>query len=130
MRSMCLLFGLVLLMVLTGCGSQKVELGTGPVEKEAESVLFAAIGAGKLDIVKQEISRDASLLYQTEGSLIQTPLLKAVRSNQLEIARYLIESGAEVNDSDFFGRTALAVGMDVEASPELLQLLKDYGASD
>lgn len=119
---------LVLGMVIAGCGSNEVNLGAAP--EEVESVLFKAIGAGDLETVKAEISRDPLLLNQAEGGFVQTPLHKAVRAKQLEIARFLIESGAEVNLFDNLLRTPLATAMDVEAGPEFVQLLEEHGAVD
>lgn len=115
-------------MAIVGCGSNTVSMGSAP--EEAESVLFTAIRDGDLETVKAEISRDSSLLNQTEGGLVQTPLHKAVRAKQLEIVRFLIESGAEVNMFDNLTRTPLAAAMDVEAGAEIVQLLEDHGAVD
>ena len=103
-------------------------MGTAP--QEQESVLFTAIAAGDLATVQAEISRDGSLLNQTEGGFVQTPLHKAVRSKQLEIVQYLIDSGAEVNTLDVLGRTPLAAAMDEEAGDEIIKLLQDSGAED
>ncbi|MCC6698912.1 MAG: ankyrin repeat domain-containing protein [Candidatus Hydrogenedentes bacterium] len=115
-------------IVLAGCGSDKVKMGTAP--QEQESVLFTAIAAGDLATVQAEISRDASLLNQTEGGFVQTPLHKAVRAKQLEIIRFLIESGAEINTMDALGRTPLSAAMDEEAGDEIIKLLQDNGAED
>ena len=118
----------VLGMVVAGCGSNTVNMGSAP--EEDESLLFTAIGAGDLETVKAEISRDGSLLNQSEGGFVQTPLHKAVRTKQLEIARFLIESGAEVNMFDNLMRTPLAAAVDVEAGAEIIQLLEEHGAVD
>lgn len=127
-KAWCLSSVLVLGLVMAGCGESAVDLGAAP--EEVESVLFKAIGAGDLETVKAEISRDALLLNQPEGGFVQTPLHKAIRAKQLEIARYLIESGAEVNVFDNLNRTPLAAAMDVEAGAEFIQLLEENGAVD
>jgi ankyrin repeat protein len=103
-------------------------MGTGP--QEAESALFAAIAAGNLDTVKEEISRDGALLHQAEGGFEQTPLHRAVSAKQLAVTQFLLENGADPNALDVFNQTPLAVAMDVEAGNEMIQLLKDYGADD
>lgn len=102
----------------------------GAAPEEVESVLFKAIGAGDLETVKAEISRDPLLLNQAEGGFVQTPLHKAVRAKQMDIARFLLESGAEVNLFDNLMRTPLATAMDVEAGAEIVQLLEKHGAVD
>lgn len=124
----CLSSVFVLGLVLAGCGDSTVSMGNAP--EEVESVLFQAIGSGDLDTVKAEIARDASLLNQPEGGFVQTPLHKAIRAKQLEIARYLIESGAEVNVFDNLNRTPLAAAIDVDAGTEIVQLLEENGAVD
>lgn len=115
--------------VFTGCGGGAT-VDMGSAAPEAESVLFKAIGSGDLNTVRAELARDGSLLYQTQGSFAQTPLHKAVRSKQLEVARFLIESGAEVNTIDVYWRTPLSTAIDVEAGPEMIKLLEANGAID
>lgn len=115
-------------MVSTGCGSRTVEIGAGP--QEVESALFAAITAGDLATVKQEISRDGALLHQAGGGFEQTPLHRAVGAKQLAVAQFLLESGADPNALDVFNQTPLAIAMDVEAGNEMIRLLQDYGADD
>jgi len=115
-------------MVLAGCGSATVQMGSGT--DEVKSALFTAIEAGDVEKVHAELVRDGSLLNLPEGSLVQTPLHKAVRSNQFEIVRYLVENGAEVNIFDGLSRTPLAAAMDSEVSPEIIALLEEYGAVD
>lgn len=118
----------VLGLVLAGCGNNEVNLGAAP--EEVESVLFKAIGAGDLDTVKAEISRDPMLLNQAEGGFVQTPLHKAVRAKQFEIVKFLVENGAEVNLFDNLMRTPLAAATDVEAGTEIVQFLEEHGAVD
>lgn len=103
-------------------------MGSGP--EEAKSALFVAIEAGDVEAVHAELSSNPSLLNQPEGGFAQTPLHKAVRSNQFEIVRYLVENGAEVNLFDNLSRTPLAAAIDTEAAPEIIQILEDFGAVD
>ena len=124
----CGLYAFLLGTAITGCGSATVRMGSGP--EEAKSALFVAIEAGNIETVHAELSRDASLLNQPEGGFAQTPLHKAVRSNQLEIVRYLVENGADVNLFDNLSRTPLAAAIDAEARPEIIQILEYYGAVD
>ena len=114
--------------LLAGCGSASVPIGTAT--EEQLSPLFAAIDRGDLETVKAELARDGNLLNQPEGAFLQTPLHKAARAKQLEIVRFLLESGADVNLFDNLSRTPLAAAMDEEAGPELIQLLEEYGAVD
>lgn len=121
------ILALLLLALLARCGSSTVTVET---PTEADSPFFAAIAAGKLDVVKEEIAANPDRLDQGEGAMLFTPLHKAVATNQLEIARFLIESGADVNATDALRRRPLVVAQDANATPEMLQLLKDNGAED
>jgi len=54
-----------------------------------------------------------------------TPLIFAARDNKLEIAKLLIEQGANVNAKNIYDQTPLSVA---EKYPEMIELLKANGA--
>ncbi len=54
-----------------------------------------------------------------------TPLIFAARDNKLEIAKLLIEHGADVNARNTYEQTPLSVA---EGKPEMINLLKTNGA--
>lgn len=54
-----------------------------------------------------------------------TPLIFAVRDNKLEIAKLLVEHGANVNAINIYDQTPLSVA---EGKPEMINLLKSHGA--
>ena len=63
-------------------------------------------------------SPPAPTLEQADANGI-TPLLMAITNNHMDVARFLIERGAEINVSDWYGRTPLwaaveARNMDVD----------------
>ncbi len=54
-----------------------------------------------------------------------TPLIYAARDNYLEIAKFLIEQGANVNAKNMYDQTPLSVA---EGKTEMINLLKSHGA--
>jgi ankyrin repeat protein len=56
-----------------------------------------------------------------------TPLIYAARDNYLEIAKFLIEHGANVNAKNLHDQTPLSVAEDA-GHTEMIQLLKAHGA--
>jgi ankyrin repeat protein len=115
-------------MALAACGSREAEVGSGP--NIEESALSVAIGSGDLEAVKRELSGNPALLNQPEGPFGLTPLHKAAAADEVEIARFLIENGALVNVPSNLGQTPYSVAMDANASDEMMELLKSYGADD
>jgi ankyrin repeat protein len=95
-----------------------------------DAPLYAAIRAGNLSKVKEIIANDPDALYRGDGALGETPLHEAVAAGEIEIARFLIESGADVNAMDNRRGTPLTTAMESEASDEMIQLLEEYGAED
>ncbi len=59
-----------------------------------------------------------------EGS---TPLIYAVRANKVNIAKFLIEHGANVNAKNVRGQTPLSLA-ERAGNTEMIQLLKAHGA--
>jgi ankyrin repeat protein len=119
---------LVLLGVLTGCGGRDATVeGAGD---EVLSPLFAAIDAGDLDGVQQELSANPALLNERQGKRYETPLHRAVLKEEIEVARFLLENGAHPNVTDVFGQTPLDVAIDIEASDELQDLIRQHGGED
>ncbi len=65
----------------------------------------------------------------TQGGLISTPLHLAAYSNSPEVVRVLLRAGADVNATDFDGRTPLDWAARENSDPEVLQVLIDAGAA-
>lgn len=71
-----------------------------------------AVEAGDMARVKQILTQDPKQIQNTDyvtGCIVEglTPLHVAARMNRVEIARYMLANGANVNGKDGFGRTAL-----------------------
>lgn len=113
---------------VTGCGSREVSLGEG-AGSEPQSALFTAIEKGDLEAVRQELAGNPALVNQPQGRFFWTPLHKAAATNQVEIAHFLLENGANVNAFDATRLTPLVVASDA-GHEEMIQLLRSAGGDD
>ena len=92
---------------------------------------FDQIKSGSLDIMKQNIS-EGNL---SVNSKIDTPygdlllLSAAVVCNQLEICQYLLSIGADPNQPDVPGNTALFWSTQSNTSPMIMKLLLEIGGN-
>ena len=87
-----------------------------------------AANAGQIEIAKFLLQRGADIdahWYLND----MTPLLLALHSNHPEVARLLIDKGAEVNVRDKMRHTPLKYATE-EKNQELIKLLRDHGAKD
>jgi hypothetical protein len=87
---------------------------------------FNVIRQGELEILKASLKEDPALL-ETKDPRGFTPLILATYSGKQEIARYLIECGADVNARDAAGNTAL-MGICFKGETQLAHLLLAHGA--
>jgi ankyrin repeat protein len=58
-----------------------------------------------------------------------TPLMKAIYRNNFEIAKILVENGANVNAKNTSGYSVLYIGEKLNRQSEILQLLVSAGAT-
>ncbi len=89
--------------------------------------LIKAIKAGNIEKIHKTIASDRSRVKEASGTII---LSEAVKENNLEIVRLLIELGAEVNDEDrilYDNETPLAIAAS-KGNLEMVKLLIDVGA--
>ncbi|XP_066269652.1 protein fem-1 homolog A-like [Branchiostoma lanceolatum] len=105
------------------------EGGTDP--PGSSTFLCHACDVGKLDIVDLLVEKGASLNLQ-EGNLSKEyPLWYATRSGNLVLARFLVDKGANVRQTNANGTTPLHKAMEVgdrHASLELTELFMGHGA--
>lgn len=107
---------MVLAMILTisACGSKQDKSNSGNDEAQASQTavkppnmdIHTATFLGDLDAVKQHIAAGSDLNVQ-EPTVGSTPLISAAVFGKTEIARALIEAGADVNIKNNEGSTAL-----------------------
>jgi len=89
--------------------------------------LHDAIEKGDLERVRTLLAADPRALNDTAWAVARTPLHVAIRSQRVEVARYLIEQGAEVNARDRNGASVLNYAS-WWGPDEIAALLIDRGA--
>lgn len=94
---------------------------------EPGKALIEAVIARDLHGVQQALAQGASI--ETRNHQGRTPLILAAQAGALEIARFLVERGAEVNarSSSETGSTVLSFALEGK-SPQLAAFLIDHGA--
>lgn len=89
--------------------------------------LHKAIQDGDLDTVKSLLASDPDLL-EKRNEVDYTPLFTAVRYNQTDILKFLIDSGANINATESYGgNNPLQIGIFLR-KPEAVRMLLDYNA--
>jgi len=133
------------LLILSSCGSNQEKSDSSKKEAETSEVtvkapnmdIHTATLLGDLDAIKQHIAAGSDL-NEKEPSMGSTPLISAAVFGKTEIARALIEGGADVNFKNNEGSTALhsaAFLCRVEIVEMLLangadkELLNNYGST-
>ncbi len=97
-----------------------IKAGANPnAEEYSWSPLIASIAGKHTDITRELIDAGAEVnIYEQEGA---TPLMYAVRQNDIETVGILIAEGANVNTKDFYGKTALMQATDEEIQNLLIE---------
>jgi len=75
--------------------------------KQSKFALFNAARDGDLEKVKQLVHEGTPINLQVSSSFGWTPLIGSIYQNKTNVARYLIQEGADVNLPDVNGRTPL-----------------------
>jgi ankyrin repeat protein len=114
---------LVAFVLLVGaCGGD--DSGTDPA---LDAGLIRASARGDADAVRSLLERDASVEARAGSS--GTALVAAAYGNHVEVARLLIDAGADVNTQDASQQSAFLIATsEVGSDPTLLELTLDAGA--
>ncbi|WP_339046864.1 ankyrin repeat domain-containing protein [Candidatus Mesenet endosymbiont of Phosphuga atrata] len=98
----------------------KVDIGSTPT-------LYLATLNGKKEVVKLLYNRGANIGLKSDKGC--TALFPAVSSDYIEIANFLLELGANVNDSDIYGTYLVHLAVSHAKNIDMVTLLCDYGAN-
>ena len=94
-------------------------------DSECEIPLHESAMRGYCDFINYLLEHDASIDYTGIRYAFGTALHVACENDQLEAVRTLCEKGADINYTDHFGRTPLAIS----ENPEIINYLKSKGAT-
>lgn len=127
--SKSILAGLTLaILIMTGACKGNPETGTlGTTTIEApEMDIHTATVIGDLEVIRQHIKAGTNL-DEKEPVMESTPLISAAVFGKTEVARALVEAGAEVNYQNREGSTALHTAAFL-CRLEIVKLLLENGA--
>jgi ankyrin repeat protein len=96
-------------------------------ETVSRNPLVRAVMNDDLDEVRARVMMRAKVNVRDKSYDGISPLHAAVENGNIEIAQFLLDSGAKANIRDFRKRTPLMM-MDGDATPEIVDLLLRHGA--
>lgn len=83
---------------------------------------------GDMEEVKEYLKSGSNINEPDKSG--RTPLMNAINYKKIEIAKYLIEKGANVNIKDAYGYVALIIAVDLGyAGYDIIEPLLDHGAN-
>lgn len=118
---------LLLILLLASCGSKETTQAEASSSVQAPEVdLHTAVVTDNIDVVKKHIEAKSDINVKDPfgGS---SPLISAAVFGKTEIARILIDAGADINFQNNDGSTALHTAA-FFCRPEIVKLLLDKGA--
>jgi hypothetical protein len=98
-----------------------------PVRQDPDQSLLEAVDSGNLEDAREAIQRGANVDLRDDRG--RTPLMIAAKGGRLDMARLLVEKGADVNaqSTGKAGSTVLCFATESD-NPELLAFLAGHGA--
>lgn len=87
--------------------------------------LFAAVQRGDMDTVRYHILMGIDPNYQ-HPEFLTNPLIEAVRFEQLEIVRYLLENGAQAEVKEVWSGERLLRIAQITGNKMILSLIKKH----
>jgi len=98
-------------------------------DNEGKTPLMGAIEAGRHEMISMLIKYDADINYRPTEKRAKnlTPLILAIRKNDIHAVRILIDSGVDVNRTSPTGFTPIMIAL-MEANSEIIALLLDNKA--
>ena len=122
------------LLILSSCGSNQEQSNSKDEQAQASEAtvkppnmdIHSATILGDLDAIKQHIAAGSDL-NEKEPAVGSTPLISAAVFGKTEIAKALIEAGADVNIKNNEGSTALHSAAFL-CRMEIVEMLLDNGA--
>ena len=118
---------LLSLAFLIGCGKTPSQSPPPtPLQAPPAIAIHTAVTTGDLTAIQQHIAAESDL-NEPDAMTQSTPLMNAIVFGKTEIAKALIQAGADLNKKNNDGSTAL-ISAAFFSHPELVQALLDNGA--
>jgi len=64
------------------------------------------------------------------NNLGMSPLFKAIGLDHIDLVKYLLKNGADIHLKNYRGVTVLDVAKKTKNNPEMIKLIKDFGAKE
>ena len=116
---------LVSVFLFVGCGKTQPSSPDAAKVDAPDISILEAVKVGNVETVKQHLDAGTDI-EEKDDIWGQRPLHQAIADGDAEIARLLIESGANVNATNNFNTTPLILAAD--KSESIIKLLIDKGA--
>lgn len=116
---------IITLLILASCNNKKAE-DAGSESTPPTMDIHTATVLGDLKVIQQHIAAGSDL-NEREPTMASTPLISAAVFGKTEVARALIEAGADVNLQNNEGSTALHSAAFL-CRTEIVKLLLEHGA--
>jgi ankyrin repeat protein len=97
------------------------------VSKDVDELLFNAVESNDIESAKYALEHSANINGNFNYFGKATPLLQAIKYGYYEIAKLLVEYGADINEADEFGTTPLFVAIE-NRNIEFAKYLLEKGA--
>ena len=96
-------------------------------DEQQHTVLIMAIDSGNLELFKLIMAQEPDLNTQSRAIPLRTPLMQAAENGEMEMARLLVEAGADIHIEDYYEDQALAFAA-YHNRPEVVEFLVASGA--
>lgn len=95
-------------------------------DDNGETLIYKAVAQSNLSAVQMLLELDADL-HRSENQIGNSPILGVIETGNIEIAKILLEAGADPESRDNNGESAIIKAV-IEDRIEVLTLLLEYGA--
>jgi len=114
-----------ILDILLEAGLNNTSRGKFP---DDDPLILGAIKYGDINTVKKLQNAGIDIFYKNRGKTSDCPFLEVIKSKRIDLIKYYIEQGANVNDKDWTRKSALVIAVDTD-NDEIIKLLIDAGAN-
>ncbi|XP_003425962.1 ankyrin repeat and SAM domain-containing protein 6-like [Nasonia vitripennis] len=100
---------------------EKTNYSLNVVNRYKENILHVSAANNCVDVIKCILQKHGKHCLERKNSFGWTPLMQAVRNENVEMVKFLLDSGAIVNDFSFLGLSVISLACAI--SKEMFDLL-------